>query len=145
MQTIRQVLYKAPEYGLAVYSYPKKQLFVALLGLPASVVLTAGMFRRVLEFESKCSKKRSNVTNAAVRFSLTFIQAHLERRSLVIKLIRTNLLANALFSALITHSLFNHQIYHVLYEPKIQFDQLNKNRRASIKKRLRKSRNYYGD
>lgn len=132
------------EYAYATYTHPQKQLFVNISSPIASIVITAGLLRLVLNIDRKCGKKQRNVIAATIKFSSIFLKNNIISHPIIIKIQRNITLAPQLFAALKKQNI-NERIHYILYQPKIQIDKLNRRKLGAIKKRVLKSRKYRGD
>lgn len=118
---------------------PKQQLFMTLFKKRLLVTISAGFIRILVKFEKKCYKKRKVVILNTIRLFLKMIYlAKLVRPSFV-RLTRSLPILPVLLSEF-KQSNYIKQIDYFLFEPKLSFGTLNRQKKSSIKKKIRKNK-----
>ena len=124
-----------------VFSSPKKQMYAVIINKLPALIFSAGLMRLAMNLEAKCSKKSKIVIVNSLKFIWLMATKLIGENFFLIKFIRNIVYLQTIFLQLEKAGLQN-KVTHVLFEPKIQFDILNRHKRASLKKNLRKRKKY---
>jgi len=124
-----------------VFSSPKKQMYAVIINNTPSLIFSAGLMRLAMNLEAKCSKKSKIVIINSLKFVWLMAAKLLDENYFFIKFVRNIVYMQPIFLQLEKANLSN-KVTHILFEPKVQFDVLNRYKRSSLKKNLRKRKKY---
>jgi len=124
-----------------VFSVPKKQIYAVIINKSPKLIFSAGLMRLAMNLESKCSKKSKIVIVNALKFIWMMVNKLLTDSHFFIKFVRNIVYLQAIFLQLEKFEI-KKKISYIFFEPKVQFDILNRAKRASLKKNLRKRKKY---
>jgi hypothetical protein len=124
-----------------IFSSPKKQMYTVIINKSPALIFSSGLMRLAMNLEAKCSKKSKIVIVNSLKFIWLMVNKLILDNYFFIKFIRNIVYLQTVFLQLEKANLHT-KITYVLFEPKIQFDVLNRHKRASLKKNLRKRKKY---
>ena len=118
---------------------PKQQLFMTLFKKRLLVTISAGFIRILVKFEKKCYKKRKVVILNTIRLFLKMLYLAKLTRPSFVRLTRSLSVLPMLLTEF-KQSNYIKQIDYFLFEPKLNFGNLNRQKKAAIKKKIRKNK-----
>lgn len=124
-----------------IFSSPKKQMYTVIINKSPVLIFSSGLMRLAMHLESKSSKKSKIVIVNSLKFIWIMVNKLIGENYFFIKFIRNIMYLQTIFLQLEKANLQN-KVTYIFFEPKIQFDTLNRHKRASLKKNLRKRKKY---
>lgn len=127
--------------NLIVLSTPKTQLFFTLFKNKTLLVFTCGIIRIVMQLIDKCSKKKNIVILNSIKFMWSSSLLNFNGG------IKIKFKKNFSYIRMVFNKNYNEakSVDYIFFEPKINFGFKDFNKRASIKKKLRKKKKYISE